>query len=51
MGSKRHVVKVFYKYSDHTVEVVDSVSVINLNFNWITTAFKKLKSYWTKLDD
>ena len=43
MGSKRQIVKVFYKYSDHTIEVVDSVFVINLNFNWITNAFENFR--------
>lgn len=51
MGSKRHIVKVFYKYSDQTVDTVDSVTVINLNFNWLTNAFENLRQLVKKTID
>ncbi len=43
---KRHITKVIYRFSDGTVEMSDTVSVVNLNYTWLTAAFAKLKNCW-----
>ena len=41
----RRVVQVIYRFSDGTTDDCKKVTVINLNFNWLTDAYKKLKNW------
>ena len=41
----RRVVQVIYRVSDGTTDDCKKVTVINLNFNWLTDAYKKLKNW------
>tara|TARA_B110000046_G_scaffold67390_1_gene75372 strand:+ start:1645 stop:1794 length:150 start_codon:yes stop_codon:yes gene_type:complete len=46
----RRVVQILYRFSDGTIEVNNQVSVINLNFNWLTDAYKKFKNWVANVD-
>jgi|TARA_R110000744_G_scaffold379599_1_gene498090 hypothetical protein len=48
----RHITQILYRFSDGSIEVENAkVSVIDLNFNWVTSALTKLKNYWKRTDD
>tara|TARA_B110000046_G_C12670955_1_gene264518 strand:+ start:58 stop:207 length:150 start_codon:yes stop_codon:yes gene_type:complete len=47
---KRRVTQVIYRFSDGTTDDCKKVTVINLNFNWLTDAYKKFKNWVANVD-
>jgi len=47
---KRRVTQVIYRFSDGTIEPSKKVTVINLDFNWLTVVYKKFKNWVANVD-
>ena len=47
---KRQVTQVIYRFSDGTTDDCKKVTVINLNFNWLTVVYKKFKNWVANVD-
>ena len=47
---KRRVTQVIYRFSDGTIDNCKKVTVINLDFNWLTVVYKKFKNWVANVD-